>query len=76
MNYNFTFETDDQLFEAQRTGYIDVYSIVRICRKVEEGSIDYPCKSREQFEWNLNEYKNSIIKIYSDKHCYDVNDYI
>jgi hypothetical protein len=77
MNYVFTFETDDQLFDAQRTGYIDVYDIVRICRKINEfETVDYPCKSREQFKWNLNEYKDSIIEIYPDRHCYDVNDYI
>jgi|694.fasta_scaffold03880_15 hypothetical protein len=77
MNYTFTFETDDQLFNAQRTGYIDIYDIVRICRKINKfETVDYPCKSREQFEWNLNEYKDSIIEIYPDRHCYDVNDYI
>ena len=77
MNYVFTFETDDQLFDAQRTGYIDVYDIVRICRKINEfETVDYPCKSHEQFKWNLNEYKDSIIEIYPDRHCYDVNDYI
>ena len=77
MNYTFTFETDDQLFNAQRTGYIDIYDIVRICIKINKfETVDYPCKSREQFEWNLNEYKDSIIEIYPDRHCYDVNDYI
>ena len=39
-------------------------------------TVDYPCKSRESFKWNLNEYKDSIIEIYPDRHCYDVNDYI
>jgi hypothetical protein len=77
MNYTFTFETDDQLFNAQRTGYIDIYDIVRICRKINKfETVDYPCKSREQFEWHLNEYKDSIVEIYPDRHCYDVNDYI
>ena len=77
MNYTFTFETDDQLFNAQRTGYIDIYDIVRICRKINEfETVDYPCKSRESFKWNLNEYKDSIIEIYPDRHCYDINDYI
>jgi hypothetical protein len=77
MNYVFTFETDEQLFEAERTGYIDVYDIVRICRRVNEfETIDYPCKSREQFDWHLNEYKDSIEEIYPDRHCYDVCDYL
>jgi uncharacterized protein YqfB (UPF0267 family) len=77
MNYVFTFETDEQLFEAERTGYIDVYDIVRICRRVNEfETVDYPCKSREQFDWHLNEYKDSIEEIYPDRHCYDVCDYL
>ena len=76
-NYVFTFETDDKLFSVERTGYIESYDIVRICRKFEEGgSIDYPCKSRESFNWHLNEYKDSIINVYPDKHCYDVMDYL
>lgn len=77
MDYVFTFETDEQLFEAERTGYIDVYDIVRICRRVSEfETVDYPCKTREQFEWHLNEYKDSIEEIYPDRHCYDVCDYL
>jgi uncharacterized protein YqfB (UPF0267 family) len=77
MNYVFTFETDEQLFEAERTGYIDIYDIVRICRRVNEfETVDYPCKSREQFDWHLNEYKDSIEEIYPDRHCYDVCDYL
>ena len=77
MDYVFTFETDEQLFEAERTGYIDVYDIVRICRRVNEfETADYPCKTREQFEWHLNEYKDSIEEIYPDRHCYDVCDYL
>jgi hypothetical protein len=77
MNYVFTFETDEQLFEAERTGYIDSYDIVRICRRNDEfSSVDYPCKTREQFEWHLNEYKGSIEEIYPAKHCYDVYDYL
>ena len=77
MNYVFTFETDEQLFEAERTGYIDVYDIVRICRRVNEfETVDYPCKSREQFDWHLSEYKDSIEEIYPDRHCYDVCDYL
>jgi hypothetical protein len=73
----FTFENDEQLFEAERTGYIDLYDIVRICRRVNEfETVDYPCKTREQFEWHLNEYKDSIEEIYPDRHCYDVCDYL
>jgi hypothetical protein len=76
-NYVFTFENDEQLFEAERTGYIDLYDIVRICRRVNEfETVDYPCKTREQFEWHLNEYKDSIEEIYPDRHCYDVCDYL
>jgi hypothetical protein len=76
-NYVFTFENDDELFEAERSGYIESYDIVRICRETSNGSsIDYPCKSREQFNWHLNEYKDSIVKIYPSKHFYDVMDYL
>lgn len=75
--YVFTFETEDQLFEAERTGYIDTYDIVRVCKKFNTGgSIDYPCKSRESFNWHLNEYKDMIVEIYPAKHCYDFNDYL
>ena len=75
-SYTFTFETDDQLFRAESTGYIDVYDMVRICRKFDNGNIiDYPCKSRESFEHDLNKYKDSIVEIYQSKHFYDVMDY-
>ena len=76
-NYVFTFETDDELFEAERTGDIESYDIVRICRKTSNGNtIDYPCKSREDFNWNLKEFKDIIVEIYPSKHCYDVMDYL
>ena len=76
-NYTFTFETDAELFEAERTGYIDSYNIVRICRSTGGGgSIDYPCKSRESFDWHMNEYKDSIVEVYPDVHSYDVTDYL
>ena len=76
-DYIFTFETDNELFNAEASGYIDYYDLVRICRKVSDvGTMDYPCKSRETFERHLAEYKDSIVRIYPAKSYYDVNDYL
>lgn len=76
-NYNFTFKTDDELYAAQRTGYIDSYDIVRVHRKFPEGgSIDHPCKSQEAFENILAKFGDFIIEVYPSTHSYDRYDYL
>ena len=75
-NFTFTFETDDDLHIAERSGYIESYDIVRICRTVGEGSIDYPCKSKQRFEEDYAKFKDSILEIYPTQHSYDYMDYL
>jgi hypothetical protein len=78
-DFKFTFEMHEDYQKAAATGYIDTFDIVRICRKSgedEEGySIDYPCKSREEFDWNVDRYESTILEMYQAKHYYDVMDY-
>jgi len=76
-NFTFTFQTDAELYAAQQSGYIESYDIVRICREFKEGgSIDYPCKSKEQFEEHYAKFKDTIVKIYPAEHSYDIYDYL
>jgi hypothetical protein len=77
-NFKFTFEKESDYESARRTGYIDLFDIVRIKVSYEGGSIDYPVKSREEFE---NELANvplrngEIVEMYQDQHYYDIADY-
>jgi len=75
-DYKFTYQTDDELMAAQRTGYIDSYDIVRMHRKVGNGSIDHPCKSRESYEKCLELFQDDIIEVYPNTHSYDIYDYL
>jgi len=80
-DFKFSFENDAQLFNAERSGYIELYDIVRVCLKLDNGnSIDFPLKSREDYINQVNRINNddAIVsaEFYQDKHMYDVQDYI
>ena len=80
-NYKFTFDNDVELRNAEMTGYIESYDIVRVCLKLDNGnSIDFPLKSREDYVNQVNRINNddTIVsaEFYQDKHMYDVCDYI
>lgn len=75
--FKFTFETEQEQFEAERTGYIDAYDCVRMeIRHAEGGSVDFPVKNRESFERLMEMHKGNIVKIYPTVHSYDVYDYL
>jgi len=80
-DFKFSFENDAQLFNAERSGYIELYDIVRVCLKLDNGnSIDFPLKSREDYINQVNRINNDAAivsaEFYQDKHMYDVQDYI
>jgi hypothetical protein len=75
--YPFTFETESELRQAEKTGYIDSYECVRIeVRHPLGGGVDYPVKSREEFIEVLSRVGKNIVKIYPTEHCYDYQDYL
>jgi len=78
-NFKFTFDNDVQLRNAEMSGYIESYDMVRICvKRLDNGNqVDFPVKSREDyFETvaSLNERANEyeMVEIYQDTHCYDM----
>lgn len=82
-NFKFTFDNDAQLSNAERSGYIESYDIVRICvKRLDNGNqIDYPIKTREDYiktVSRLNERSNEfdMVEIYQDTHMFDIQDYI
>ena len=82
-NFKFTFDNDVQLRNAEMSGYIESYDIVRICvKRLDNGNqVDFPVKSREDYfktVASLNERANEyeMVEIYQDTHCYDMYDYI
>ncbi len=80
-DFKFSFENDAQLFNAERSGYIELYDIVRVCLKLDnDNSIDFPLKSREDYINQVNRINNDdaivSVEFYQDKHMYDVQDYI
>ena len=82
-NFKFTFDNDAQLSNAERSGYIESYDIVRICvKRLDNGNqVDFPIKTREDYMKivsRLNERFNEydMIEIYQDTHMFDIQDYI
>jgi len=75
---DFTFKTYDELRKEEMEHNVIVsYNIVRIVRKMPDGSIhDYPCKTYERYKDELTRTDGEIINIYPSKHSYDRNKYI
>ena len=75
--FKFTFETEQEQFEAERTGYIDAYDCVRMeVAHPGGGSVDFPVKNRESYERLLEMHVGNITKIYPTVHSYDIQDYL
>lgn len=75
--FKFTFETQDDQFDAERTGYIDSYDCVRMeVKDPQGGSIDFPVKNRESYYRLLTIHGNNIAKVYPTVHSYDIQDYL
>lgn len=80
-DFKFSFETNEQLRDAEMSGYIDLYDIVRVCVKMDNGNqIDFPLKSREEYINEINKINNNdsleVIEVYQDKHMFDYYDYL
>ena len=75
--FKFTFETQDDQFAAERTGYIESYDCVRMeVKDPEGGSIDFPVKNKESYYRLLAIHGNNIAKVYPTVHSYDLQDYL
>lgn len=75
--FKFTFETEDEQFAAERTGYIESYDCVRMeVRHPQGGSTDFPVKNRESYETLLKQNEGYIVTVYPTVHSYDVYDYL
>jgi hypothetical protein len=75
-DFKFTFETEEDLYQAERTGYIDAYDCVRMEVSKHGSIMDFPVKNKESYHRLLNSLsKDQIIKIYPTVHSYDIQDY-
>ena len=75
--FHFTFQTEDEQFAAERTGYIESYDCVRMEVSKHGSIIDFPVKNRESYDRLLNSLsKDQINKIYPIVHSYDSSDYL
>jgi hypothetical protein len=80
-DFKFRFETEEELFDAKRTGYIDLCDVVRICVKYKNGpKVDSPYTSREEYIKAIDFFNSrkdvEIMEVYQDKWMWDSNDYI
>jgi len=74
--FKFTFETEQEQFDAEFTGYIESYDCVRMTVSKHGLTQDFPVKNRESYNRLLNVLsKDEIIKIYPTVHSYDIYDY-
>lgn len=77
--FKFTFEKESNYISARCTGYIDMFDIVRMKVAYDDGhTVDFPVYSKEEYEEYLRSmpYRDGkIVKVYQDKHYYDVADY-
>lgn len=80
MKYNFTFKTDADLEQAEKSGYDDTFDIVRVSFKNPDGQrMDIPLKSEEAFYDFINSRvpkdNLEVEKIYQDKHGFEHGKY-
>jgi hypothetical protein len=74
--FKFTFETEDELFQAERSGYIESYDCIRMEVKKHGVVQDFPVKSKDSYIRLLNVLsQDQIIKVYPTVHSYDLQDY-
>lgn len=75
--FKFTFETEQEQFDAEFIGYIESYDCVRMeVKDPEGGSIDFPVKNKESYYRLLAIHGNNIAKVYPTVHSYDLQDYL
>jgi len=78
-NFKFTFETQAEYHNAERSGFIPDFDIVRLEVDYPDGyHVDYPVKSREDYENELIKIKQRggrLVKVYQSVHSFDIQDY-
>jgi hypothetical protein len=78
-DFKFTFETEAEYTEAQMTGYIDSFDIVRVTVIYDHAyQVNFPLKSREEFYEclaNTSARGGQITELYQAVHSYDIMDY-
>ena len=80
-DFKFSFETNEQLRDAELSGHIDLYDIVRVCVKMDNGNqIDFPLQSREDYINEINRINNDdaivLAEFYPAEHMFDYYDYL
>jgi hypothetical protein len=73
--YKFTFKTEREYIKERFKGFIESYDIVRMEVKTDYGSIDFPCKSEEDYYRCLKVHGANIQHVYQDTHSFDIMDY-
>jgi hypothetical protein len=73
--YKFTFKTESELSQAESKGFIESYDMVRMEVKTDNGSVDFPCKSEEDYHRCLKVHGANIQRVYQETHCFDIMDY-
>jgi len=75
--FKFTFETEDDQWNAEFTGYIESYDCVRMEVKKHGMTQDFPVKNRASYKRLLNALApHEIIRVYPTVHSYDRQDFL
>ena len=75
--FKFTFETEQEQFDAEFTGYIEAYDCVRMRVAKHDSIQDFPVKNRESYNRLLEVLTpDQILKVYPTVHSYDLQDYL
>ena len=76
-DFKFTFETEDDQWRAEFTGYIESYDCVRMEVKKHGLTQDFPVKNKESYQRLLNTLApHEIIRVYPTVHSYDRQDFL
>jgi hypothetical protein len=76
-DFKFTFETEDDQWRAEFTGYIESYDCVRMEVKKHGLTQDFPVKNKESYKRLLNVLApHEIIRVYPTVHSYDRQDFL
>ena len=79
-DYTFTYQTDDEYYQQQGTGYVDDYNMVRMEVIFNNGyNVDFPVRTKEALINDIKRIQSTegarIIKIYPSIHSFDIMDY-
>jgi hypothetical protein len=74
--FEFTFETKEERRNWEWQNELAAYDIVRVkvCYDKDGGSIDFPIKDREEFDYYMKWFQERgvhSLKIYEAKHCFE-----